>query len=47
MNYKQFLNQEAQRLNFEVLKKAIEKAQKKTALLYTHDDPDGIASGFS
>ena len=46
MNYKQFLNQEAQRLNFEVLKKAIEKARKKTALLYAHDDPDGIASGI-
>jgi len=46
MKYSEFVASEAGRLNFDKVSAKIEAARGKKALLYCHDDPDGITSGI-
>ncbi len=46
MTYSEFVASEAGRLNFDKVSAKIEAARGKKALLYCHDDPDGITSGI-
>ncbi|PIY17489.1 MAG: hypothetical protein COZ15_02595 [Elusimicrobia bacterium CG_4_10_14_3_um_filter_49_12_50_7] len=46
MTYAEFVKAEAGALNFEKVSAKIEDARGKKALVYCHDDPDGITSGI-
>lgn len=46
MNYAEFIKAEAGSLNFDKVAARIEAARGKKALVYCHDDPDGITSGI-
>ncbi|MBU3956461.1 hypothetical protein KJ633_08385 [bacterium] len=46
MTYSEFVASEAGSLNFDKVSARIEAARGKKALLYCHDDPDGITSGI-
>ncbi|PIU18113.1 MAG: hypothetical protein COT16_03235 [Elusimicrobia bacterium CG08_land_8_20_14_0_20_44_26] len=46
MTYTQFVEKEAARIGLDSIAERIEKNKGRSALLYCHDDPDGIASGI-
>ncbi|MEA2081579.1 MAG: DHH family phosphoesterase [Elusimicrobiota bacterium] len=46
MNYSEFVASEALNLNFAKVSARIEAARGKKALVFCHDDPDGITSGI-
>ncbi len=45
MEFDEFLKEESQRIGIDKLASKIKEFSGKTALLYTHDDPDGLSSG--
>ena len=46
MSYRDFIEKENKRINFEPVVQLIKNLQGKKVLIYAHDDPDGLTSAI-